>query len=74
MNFNKEEKESVKLLLQIFSHMHISFLLEKKDQISENVIYYLRLTNGHAKFDEDIRSSKPLFKITLSGNPILRIG
>lgn len=54
--------------------MHISFLLEKKDQISENVIYYLRLTNGHAKFDEDIRSSKPLFKITLSGNPILRIG
>lgn len=74
MNFNKEEKESVKLLLQIFSHMHISFLLEKKDQISENVIYYLRLTSGHAKFDEDIRSSKPLFKITLSGNPILRIG
>lgn len=54
--------------------MCISFPLEEKDQISENVMYYTCLTNGHAKFDEDVRSSKPLFKLKLSGNPILGIG
>lgn len=72
--FNEEEKESVELLLQSFPCMYISYLLEEEDEKTGDVIYYSCLTNGHANFDKDTKRRMPIFKIKLSGNPILGNG
>ncbi|KAG0656639.1 1,3-beta-glucan synthase component fks3 [Monosporozyma unispora] len=73
-NFKKEERESVDILLQTYPNVYISYLLEEKDTESGEIIYYSCLTNGTATCDELSGLRNPIFKIRLSGNPILGNG
>ena len=75
-SFSGEELRDVELLLRTYPQIHISYLLveENEDGIP---VYYSCLTNGFCEVDEKNGQSnlrKPIFKIRLSGNPILGDG
>lgn len=72
--FNKDEVEATELLLRAYPNMFISYLLEELEQNESEKTYYSCLTNGYAEFDEESGLRKPIFKIRLSGNPILGDG
>lgn len=71
--FNAEEKEATEFLLKNYPYLNISYLLEEKDE-NENSFFYSCLTNGFQKIDEETGLRIPIFKIRLSGNPILGDG
>lgn len=74
--FNQDEREATELLLKLYPNMFISFLVEEinSDSGQERTLYYSCLTNGHAEIDPNTGLRKPIYKIRLSGNPILGDG
>lgn len=72
--FNQNEKEATEILLKAYPTMYISYLYEETEGESDEIIYYSCLTNGYAEIDENSGLHKPIFKIRLSGNPILGDG
>lgn len=72
--FTEEEKESVDIVLKIHPNVYISYLLEEENPTTGELVYYSCLTNGTAKRDESTGLRQPLFKVRLSGNPILGNG
>lgn len=72
--FNKEEIEATELLFKVYPAMHVSYLLEEQSEAGNDMFFYSCLTNGYAELDATTGLRKPLFKIRLSGNPILGDG
>ncbi|QLL30220.1 hypothetical protein HG536_0A00370 [Torulaspora globosa] len=72
--FNRDEREATELLLRLYPTMYISFLLEERCSDQEEPWYYSCLTNGQAEIDQGTGLRKPIFKVRLSGNPILGDG
>ncbi|EJS44123.1 fks3p [Saccharomyces arboricola H-6] len=72
--FDKDEIEATELLLRAYPNMFISYLLEDLDETTSEHTYYSCLTNGYAEFDKESGLRMPIFKIRLSGNPILGDG
>lgn len=72
--FNKEEREATELLFKVYPTMYVSYLLEEQSPDDDETLYYSCLTNGFAEVDPDTGLRKPLFKVRLSGNPILGDG
>jgi len=72
--FSKEEILDTEVLLKSYPNIHISYLSIEKDPISNQPIYYSCLTNGFAEMNNETRLREPIFKIRLSGNPILGDG
>ncbi|CCF60041.1 hypothetical protein KAFR_0I02620 [Kazachstania africana CBS 2517] len=73
-SFTTEEKEATELFLRAYPSIHISYLMVEQQPDGQDPIYYSCLTNGMAEVDEETKLRKPIFKIRLSGNPILGDG
>lgn len=74
VNFSPDEILDTEILLRSFPNIYISYLDIERDTTSNVSIYYSCLTNGFAEIDEVTGLRKPIFKIRLSGNPILGDG
>ncbi|KAG0669540.1 1,3-beta-glucan synthase component fks3 [Maudiozyma exigua] len=74
VNFSPDEILDTEILLKSFPNIYISYLDIEKDVASNALIYYSCLTNGFADIDEVTGLRKPIFRIRLSGNPILGDG
>ncbi|CCD26823.1 putative 1,3-beta-D-glucan synthase NDAI_0I02550 [Naumovozyma dairenensis CBS 421] len=72
--FNEEELEATEFILRKYPMINISYILEEFDQERNDCNYFSCLTNGYCKLDEDTMLREPVFKIKLSGNPILGDG
>lgn len=72
--FTAEELEAAEILLRKFPLLHISYILEEECPDDGEIIYYSCLTNGYAQLNERTGLREPIFKIRLSGNPILGDG
>ncbi|CCK70393.1 putative 1,3-beta-D-glucan synthase KNAG_0E01270 [Huiozyma naganishii CBS 8797] len=73
-SFNEKEREATELLLRTYPSLYISYLLTEQGEDSSEPIYYSCLTNGYSEHDVNTGLRKPLYKIRLSGNPILGDG
>lgn len=72
--FSADELNDTEVLLQTFPDLHISYLKSEYDDKTRDMIYYSCLTNGNASKDPETRIRDPIFKVRLSGNPILGDG
>lgn len=87
--FNKDEREATELLLKAYPTLCISYLLEERPPLNsfddnnngngsnrnkDEPVFYSCLTNGYADIDKETGFRKPIFKVRLSGNPILGDG
>lgn len=71
--FDEEELEATELLLRAFPNLCISYLLIEFDKKTDYQ-YYSCLTNGFAPINKRTGKRDPIYKIKLSGNPILGDG
>lgn len=74
LNFDENEREGVELLLKAFPYLCISFLEAHKEGDDKDLTYYSCLTNGNAPIDPKTNFRTPIYRIKLSGNPILGDG
>lgn len=72
--FDSNEKEAIELLLNAYPDLCISYLLTERSARTEDLTYYSCLTNGYADVDSETGLRQPIYKIRLSGNPILGDG
>lgn len=73
-DFTKEERDAVEILFHIFPEIYVSYLQVTKDDETGEIVYYSCLTSGISKIDKQTGLRKAIFKIRLSGNPILGDG
>ncbi|CCE61633.1 hypothetical protein TPHA_0A05590 [Tetrapisispora phaffii CBS 4417] len=72
--FTEYEKESTEILLKAFPNMYISYLEEIPISNTNEIEYYSCLTSGYSQMDLTTGLRKPIFRVKLSGNPILGDG
>ncbi|CCH60497.1 hypothetical protein TBLA_0C07060 [Henningerozyma blattae CBS 6284] len=72
--FNPNEIEAIEILLRGYPYINISYLAEEKDEETNETYYYSCLTDGFQEVDLETNLRKPIYKIRLSGNPILGDG
>ena len=73
-DFSKDELNDTEVLLQTFPELHISYLVSEYNRETRDLVYYSCLTNGQAPINPETNLRDPIFKIRLSGNPILGDG
>ncbi|KAL3230948.1 1,3-beta-glucan synthase component FKS3 [Nakaseomyces bracarensis] len=71
--FSKEELEGTELLLKAYPNICISYLLVE-NRLGTDEVYYSCLTNGYAQANKKTGLREPIYKVKLSGNPILGDG
>ncbi|SCU86383.1 LAFA_0E00408g1_1 [Lachancea sp. 'fantastica'] len=71
--FDKDEMEATDLLLQAYPDMCISYL-EETTEFNGESIFYSCLIDGHCQVDNVTGARVPIYRVRLSGNPILGDG
>ncbi|KAL6946774.1 1,3-beta-glucan synthase component fks3 [Hanseniaspora vineae] len=72
--FSEDELKATEFMLETFPHMKISYLEEVANETTHEVEYFSCLIDGFCEKLENSGKRKPLYRIKLSGNPILGDG